>query len=154
MVRAAVEGVETVIHLAALPSVHRSVADPLVSNDVNAGGTLNLLVAARDAGVRRVVYAASSSAYGDTEVLPKVETMPAAPRSPYAVNKHVGELYCRVFTEVYGLETVSLRYFNLYGRSQFIVIRDRSGAEHPVIDCPGSGPGRHSVGTRHQQRFH
>jgi UDP-glucose 4-epimerase len=117
-VRRAVDGVQTVIHLAALPSVHRSVTDPLTSNDVNVGGTLNVLVAARDAGVRRVVYAASSSAYGDTEVLPKVETMPAAPRSPYAVNKHVGELYARVFTEVYGLETVSLRYFNVYGPRQ------------------------------------
>ncbi|MEE8508986.1 MAG: NAD-dependent epimerase/dehydratase family protein, partial [Myxococcota bacterium] len=117
-VREAARGVDTVIHLAALPSVERSIRDPQESHEVNVGGTLNVLNAARDAGVRRVVYAASSSAYGDTEILPKVESMTADPRSPYAVYKYVGELYGRVFGEVYGLETVSLRFFNIFGPRQ------------------------------------
>ena len=118
MVQEATKGVDYVIHLAALPSVPRSIRTPLESNDVNVGGTLNVLIAARDAGVKRVVYGASSSAYGNTEVLPKVEDMPALPLSPYAVNKFTGELYCRVFHEVYGLETASLRYFNVFGPRQ------------------------------------
>jgi len=118
MVQEATKGVDYVIHLAALPSVPRSIRTPLESNDVNVGGTLNVLIAARDAGVKRVVYGASSSAYGNTEVLPKGEDMPALPLSPYAVNKFTGELYCRVFHEVYGLETASLRYFNVFGPRQ------------------------------------
>src|SRR5262249_8021779 len=95
-----------------------SVADPWTSHDVNVNGTLALLLAARDAGVQRVVYAASSSAYGNTATLPKIETMPATPRSPYAINKYAGELYCQVFASVYGLETVALRYFNVFGPRQ------------------------------------
>jgi len=117
-VQEAVQGADYVIHLAALPSVARSVRTPIESNDVNVVGTLNLLIAARDAGVRRVVYAASSSAYGNSAVLPKVETMPSDPLSPYAVNKFTGELYCKVFARVYALETVSLRYFNVFGPRQ------------------------------------
>jgi nucleoside-diphosphate-sugar epimerase len=115
---AAVAGVEVVFHQAALPSVPRSVAEPVRTHAVNATGTLRLLEAARRAGVRRVVYAASSSAYGDTPELPKVETMPANPRSPYALQKWAGETYCRLFTDLYGLETVALRYFNVYGPRQ------------------------------------
>ena len=118
VVQEAVKGVNTVIHLAALPSVERSIRAPIESHDINIGGTLNVLIGARDASVRRVVYAASSSAYGDTETLPKVESMTVHPLSPYAVNKYVGELYCRVFSEVYGLETVALRYFNIFGPRQ------------------------------------
>jgi nucleoside-diphosphate-sugar epimerase len=111
-------GVETVFHQAAVPSVPRSVKDPLLSNANNIDGTLNVLVAAKEVGVRRVVLAASSSAYGDTEVLPKTEDMPGNPLSPYAVTKYVGELYARVFTKIYGLETISLRYFNVFGPRQ------------------------------------
>jgi len=118
MVRRAVEGVAWVFHQAAMPSVARSVEDPLMSNAVNVQGTLHVLVAARDAGVRRVVYAASSSAYGDTPTLPKVETMPASPLSPYALQKYAGEQYCGMFTRLYGLETVALRYFNVFGPRQ------------------------------------
>lgn len=118
VVQEAVKGVDYVIHLAALPSVPRSIRTPIESNDVNVSGTLNVLIAARDAGVKRVVYSASSSAYGNTEVLPKVESMVALPLSPYAVNKFAGELYCRVFHQVYNLETVSLRYFNVFGPRQ------------------------------------
>ena len=117
-VQEAVAGADYVLHLAALPSVARSVRTPIESNDVNVVGTLNLLVAARDAGVKRVVYSASSSAYGNSATLPKEETMPSDPLSPYAVNKLTGELYCRVFSRVYGLETVSLRYFNVFGPRQ------------------------------------
>jgi UDP-glucose 4-epimerase len=111
-------GVEVVFHEAALPSVARSVADPATSNDSNITGTLNLLIAARDAGVRRVMYAASSSAYGNTLTLPKHEGMVPAPISPYAVTKLTGEHYMRSFFECYGLETVSLRYFNVFGPCQ------------------------------------
>lgn len=114
----AVAGVEVVFHEAAIPSVPRSVADPLPTNEVNVTGTLKVLLAARRAGVRRVVYAASSSAYGDTPTLPKVESMATTPLSPYGVAKLAGELYCRAFTHVYGLETVSLRYFNVFGPRQ------------------------------------
>lgn len=111
-------GADTVFHQAALPSVPRSVDDPLTTNEYSVTGTLNVLLAARDAGVRRVVYAASSSAYGDIEGEFKVETMPPRPLSPYGVAKLAGEYYCQTFTEVYGLETVSLRYFNVFGPRQ------------------------------------
>jgi len=114
----AVEGVEIVFHEGALPSVPKSVEDPVGSNESNITGTLNLLVAARNAGVRRVVYAASSSAYGDSPTLPKEETMTPAPLSPYATQKYVGELYCRNFYDLFGLETVALRYFNVFGPRQ------------------------------------
>jgi len=116
--RQAMEGINVVFHQAALPSVPRSIKDPVRSHEVNATGTLNILVAARDAGVRRVVYASSSSAYGDTPTLPKVETQPQSPRSPYAVAKLAGEQYCRAFAAVFGLETVALRYFNVFGPRQ------------------------------------
>jgi nucleoside-diphosphate-sugar epimerase len=112
------EGVDYVIHLAAIPSVPRSVADPLTSNSANIDGTLNVLVAARDAGARRVVFAASSSAYGDHPALPRVETQGPRPLSPYALTKLTGEYYCKIFTRVYGLETVALRYFNIFGPHQ------------------------------------
>ncbi len=107
-----------VFHLAALGSVPASVNDPLLYDDVNIHGTLNVLQAAKNAGVKRLVYSASSAAYGDTPVLPKVETMTPSPKSPYAVTKLVGEYYCRVFAEVYGLSTCSLRYFNVFGPRQ------------------------------------
>lgn len=115
---AAVDGVEIVFHEAALPSVPRSVADPAETHEACVNGTFNLLAAAKEAGVRRVIYAASSSAYGDQPVLPKAETMKPDPMSPYAAAKLVGEYYCRVFTQVYGLETLSLRYFNVFGPRQ------------------------------------
>ena len=117
-VRRAVDGVNYVLHQGALPSVPRSVADPLTSNASNVAGTLHVLVAARDAQIRRVVCASSSSIYGDSPTLPKQENMPAWPKSPYAVSKLAGEGYCRAFTEVYGLETVCLRYFNVFGPRQ------------------------------------
>jgi nucleoside-diphosphate-sugar epimerase len=117
-VRKAVEGVEVVFHEAALASVPRSVDDPVASNDVNVTGTLNLLVASRDAGVRRVVYASSSSIYGDTPDLPKREDMAPSPQSPYAAGKLAAENYCTVFSALYGLECVSLRYFNVFGPRQ------------------------------------
>ncbi|HEX6278885.1 MAG TPA: SDR family oxidoreductase [Pyrinomonadaceae bacterium] len=116
--RKAVDGVEIVFHQAALPSVPRSVANPAETHNACVNGTFNLLTAARDAGVRRLVYAASSSAYGDQQTLPKVETMAPEPLSPYAAAKLTGELYCRVFSQVYGLETLSLRYFNVFGPRQ------------------------------------
>ena len=114
----AVTGAEVVYHLAALPSVARSVADPRASHEVNVDGTLNLLLAAVDAEVRRLVYASSSSVYGDTPVLPKHEDMPVSPRSPYAAAKLAGEAYCRSFARVYPLETVCLRFFNVFGPRQ------------------------------------
>jgi nucleoside-diphosphate-sugar epimerase len=114
----ALGGVEVVFHQAAVPSVPRSVAEPERTNDVNVSGTLGLLEAARRADVRRVVFASSSSAYGDTPVLPKVETMPPCPLSPYALQKYAGERYCQLFHRLYGLETVALRYFNVYGPRQ------------------------------------
>lgn len=117
-VAGAVRGADYVIHQAAIPSVPRSVADPVTSNDANINGTLNLLVAARDAGVKRLVYASSSSVYGDTPTLPKVETMPTKPKSPYALQKLTAEEYCRIFFEQYGLETIALRYFNVFGPRQ------------------------------------
>jgi len=114
----ALAGVRLVLHQAAIPSVPRSIADPLETHRANVDGTLHLLVAAKQAGVERLVYAASSSAYGDTPALPKVETMEPNPLSPYAVSKLVGEYYAKVFTRVYGLQTVSLRYFNVFGPHQ------------------------------------
>ncbi len=118
VVRGACRGVDCVLHLAARTSVPRSVKDPLETNDVNVNGTLNVLVAARDAGVRRVVFAASSSAYGDTPALPKSESMRPMPMSPYGVSKLAGEAYAQAFGHVYGLENVSLRYFNVFGPRQ------------------------------------
>ncbi len=115
---AACAGVDVILHEAALPSVARSVLDPLTSHRANIDGTLNLLLAARAAGVPRVVYAASSSAYGDTPTLPKVETMPPRPMSPYAVQKLAGEHYMQSFARVYGMDTVCLRYFNVFGPHQ------------------------------------
>ncbi len=112
------QGADYVLHQAALASVPRSVADPLKSHQANINGTLNLLLAARDAKVKRVIYAASSSAYGDTPTLPKQESMPPNPISPYAVQKLTGEFYLNSFYSVYGLETVSLRYFNIFGPRQ------------------------------------
>jgi nucleoside-diphosphate-sugar epimerase len=114
----AVSGMQYVLHQAAIPSVPRSVNDPVESNRSNVTATLNLLVAARDAGVRRLVYAGSSSAYGDTPTLPKHEEMAADPLSPYALQKLVGEQYCRMFTKLYGFETVTTRYFNVFGPRQ------------------------------------
>jgi Nucleoside-diphosphate-sugar epimerases len=116
--RRAVTGVDYVLHQAAIPSVPRSVQDPITSNRANIDASLNILVAARDAGIKRLVYAGSSSAYGDTPTLPKVETMPTAPLSPYALQKLVAEQYCQIFTRLYGLETVTIRYFNVFGPRQ------------------------------------
>lgn len=118
LLRSVFRGVDVVFHQAALGSVPRSVRDPWTSHDHNVNGTIQALLAARDAGVKRFVYAGSSSVYGDTAVLPKVETMPPNPLSPYAVSKYVGELYCSVFARVYGMETVTLRYFNVFGPRQ------------------------------------
>jgi len=114
----AVQRIDYVLHQAAIPSVPRSVKDPVSSNRANITSTLNLLVAARDAGVKRLVYAGSSSAYGDTPVLPKREDMAPNPLSPYALQKLVGEQYCRMFTQLYGFETVTTRYFNVFGPRQ------------------------------------
>lgn len=111
-------GASLVFHLAAIPSVPRSIKEPLPSHEVNINGTFNVLSACRDAGVQRVVYAASSSAYGDTAVLPKVETMSPKPQSPYAAQKLMGEYYCSVFSSCFGLESVSLRFFNVFGPRQ------------------------------------
>lgn len=117
-VRQAVKGVDHVLHQGAIPSVPRSVSDPIASNEANITGTLNVLVAARDAGVKRVVYASSSSVYGDIPTLPLVEDMPTNPLSPYALTKLTGEYYCRMFYTLYGLEAVILRYFNVFGPRQ------------------------------------
>ncbi|MEP6945705.1 MAG: SDR family oxidoreductase [Acidobacteriota bacterium] len=114
----AIEGVEVIFHEAALPSVPRSVENPAETHRACVDGTFNLLVKAKETGVRRFIYAASSSAYGDQPILPKVESMPADPLSPYAVAKLTGELYCRAFNNVYGLETMALRYFNVFGPRQ------------------------------------
>ena len=126
--RTAVDGVDYVLHQAAIPSVPRSVTDPITSNRANIDATLNVLVAARDAGVKRLVYAGSSSAYGDTPTLPKREDMPTNPLSPYALQKLVGEQYLQLFTRLYGLETVTIRYFNVFGPRQ-----DPSSAYSGVI---------------------
>jgi len=114
----AVEGIEYVLHQAAIPSVPRSVKDPIASHRANVDATVNLLVAARDAHVKRLVFAGSSSAYGNTPTLPKGEDMPSSPLSPYALQKVVGEQYLQMFTRLYGLETVSIRYFNVFGPRQ------------------------------------
>ena len=124
----AVQGIDYVLHQAAIPSVPRSVEDPITSNRANIDATLNVLVAARDAGVKRVVYAGSSSAYGNTDTLPKREDMPTHPLSPYALQKLVGEQYMQMFTTLYGLETVTIRYFNVFGPRQ-----DPSSAYSGVI---------------------
>jgi UDP-N-acetylglucosamine/UDP-N-acetyl-alpha-D-glucosaminouronate 4-epimerase len=116
--RRAVEGCQFVLHQAAIPSVPRSVKDPIASNRANVDATLNTLVAARDAGVRRLVFAGSSAAYGDTPTLPKHEAMTDNPLSPYALQKVIGEQYLKLFTRLYGLETVSIRYFNVFGPRQ------------------------------------
>jgi len=111
-------GADYVFHLAAFPRVQPSIEDPATANDINLNGTVNVLIAARDAKVKKVVYSASSSAYGDQTKMPLTEDMPAHPLSPYGLQKYVGELYCRLFSEIYGLPTVSLRYFNAYGKRQ------------------------------------
>jgi len=116
--RSAMKDIEVVLHQGALPSVPRSVDDPALTHQHCVDATFTLLLAARDAGIKRFVYASSSSAYGDTPTLPKIETMPPQPLSPYAVGKLVGEYYCSVFYKVYGLETISLRYFNVFGPHQ------------------------------------
>jgi UDP-glucose 4-epimerase len=117
-IRPLFHGVDYVFHLAAFPRVQPSIEDPITANDINLNGTLNVLVAARDAKVKKVVYSASSSAYGNQEKMPLREDMPAHPLSPYGLQKYIGELYCRLFSEIYGLPTVSLRYFNAYGPRQ------------------------------------
>jgi UDP-N-acetylglucosamine 4-epimerase len=124
----AVQNVDYVLHQAALGSVPRSINDPITSNDVNVSGFLNMLVASRDAGVKRFVYAASSSTYGDSESLPKVEDIIGKPLSPYAITKYVNELYATIFSNSYGMETIGLRYFNVFGRRQ-----DPNGAYAAVI---------------------
>lgn len=143
LVREAVDGVDFVLHQAALPSVPRSVRDPITTNDVNVTGTINVLSAARDAKVKRLVFASSSSVYGDNEVLPKHEGLVPAPMSPYAVSKLSGEQYCRVFTALYGFDTVMLRYFNVFGphqnpRSEYAAVIPRfiqqiAAGERPVV---------------------
>ena len=110
-----IKGAKFVFHLAALPRVQYSIEHPVETHEVNVTGTQNVLIAARECGVKRVVYSASSSAYGDQKVMPLVETMTPNPKSPYGLHKYVGEVYARVWSEIYGLETVSLRYFNVYG---------------------------------------
>jgi UDP-glucose 4-epimerase len=144
---AAVRGCDVVFHQAALPSVPRSIQDPLTTNAANVIGTLNVLLAARDSGVRRVVFASSSSVYGANEELPKREDMPALPVSPYAVGKLTGEGYCRSFSAVYGLETVALRYFNVFGPRQNLLsqyaavvpnfIRAALTGQRPVVHGDG-----------------
>jgi len=124
----AVQGVDYVLHQAALGSVPRSIKDPITTNDVNVSGFLNMLVASRDAKVKRFVYAASSSTYGDSQGLPKVEEVIGKPLSPYAITKYVNELYADIFSRTYGLETIGLRYFNVFGRKQ-----DPKGAYAAVI---------------------
>ena len=124
----AVNGVDYVLHQAALGSVPRSINDPITTNDVNVSGFLNMLVASRDAKIKRFIYAASSSTYGDSEGLPKVEDVIGKPLSPYAITKYVNELYAEIFSKTYGLETIGLRYFNVFGRKQ-----DPKGAYAAVI---------------------
>lgn len=147
LLKDAMAGVDTVFHQAAIPSVSRSVVEPVRSHEANATGTLKVLVSAADAGVERFIYAGSSSAYGDTPVLPKAESMPSLPLSPYAVSKLTGEHYCKAFHHVHGLETVVLRYFNVFGPGQdpsshyaaviprFVTLAQRG--EVPVINGDG-----------------
>jgi len=118
IVRTAVKGVDYILHQGALPSVPRSINDPITTNDVNILGTLNILEAAKEFGVKRVICASSSSIYGNSETLPKVETMPVNPMSPYALTKYAQERYCQIYYNLYGLETVALRYFNVFGPNQ------------------------------------
>lgn len=122
------EGVDAVFHLAALPRIPISIEKPAETHAINALGTLNVLIAARDAGAKKVVYSASSSVYGNQDKLPLREDMPPSPLNPYAVQKYIGELYCRIFSELFGLKTVSLRYFNVYGPRQHT-----EGAYAPVM---------------------
>jgi UDP-N-acetylglucosamine/UDP-N-acetylgalactosamine 4-epimerase len=124
----ATKNIDYVLHQAALGSVPRSIKDPITSNDVNVSGFLNMLVASRDNGVKRFVFAASSSTYGDSESMPKVENIIGKPLSPYAITKYVNELYADIFSKTYGLETIGLRYFNVFGRKQ-----DPNGAYAAVI---------------------
>jgi UDP-N-acetylglucosamine 4-epimerase len=124
----AVEGVDYILHQAALGSVPRSINDPITTNDVNVSGFLNMLTVARDAKVKRFIYAASSSTYGDSQDLPKVEDVIGKPLSPYAITKYVNELYAEIFSKTYGIETIGLRYFNVFGRKQ-----DPNGAYAAVI---------------------
>jgi len=126
--KTAVDGIDFVLHQAALGSVPRSINDPIASNETNVNGFLNMLVAARDANVKRFVYAASSSTYGDSESLPKIEDKIGKPLSPYAITKYVNELYAEIFSKTYGIETIGLRYFNVFGRRQ-----DPNGAYAAVI---------------------
>jgi UDP-N-acetylglucosamine 4-epimerase len=126
--REAVKNCDVVLHLAALGSVPRSIADPLTTNDININGFLNMIVASRDAGIKRFVYAASSSTYGDSKALPKIEEIIGKPLSPYAITKYVGELYADVFAKTYDMECIGLRYFNVFGRRQ-----DPAGAYAAVI---------------------
>lgn len=143
----AVDGMEYVLHEAALGSVPRSIKDPITTNDVNIGGFLNMLVAARDAGVKRFVFAASSSTYGDSQSLPKVEDIIGRPLSPYAITKYVNELYADVFAKTYGMEYIGLRYFNVFGRHQDpfgayaavipLFVRQFMKYESPVINGDG-----------------
>lgn len=126
--KTATQNIDYVLHQAALGSVPRSIVDPITSNDVNVSGFLNMLVASRDNGVKRFVFAASSSTYGDSESLPKVEDKIGKPLSPYAITKYVNELYADIFSKTYGLETIGLRYFNVFGRKQ-----DPNGAYAAVI---------------------
>lgn len=145
--RKAVEGMEYVLHEAALGSVPRSIKDPITTNDTNIGGFLNMLVAARDAGIKRFVFAASSSTYGDSESLPKVEEVIGRPLSPYAVTKYVDELYADVFARTYGIEFIGLRYFNVFGRRQDpygayaavipLFVKKLMAHEQPVINGDG-----------------
>lgn len=126
--RIALTDIDYVLHQAALGSVPRSIKDPITTNEVNVSGFLNILTAARDQGVKRVVYAASSSTYGDSESLPKIEEIIGKPLSPYAITKYVNELYAEIFSKTYGIETIGLRYFNVFGRRQ-----DPNGAYAAVI---------------------
>ena len=145
--RKSVESCDYVLHQAALGSVPRSIKDPITSNDVNVGGFVNMLVAARDAGVKRFIYAASSSTYGDSEALPKVEEVIGNPLSPYAITKYVNELYASVFSRVYGMECVGLRYFNVFGKRQDpfgayaavipLWVKQMINLERPVINGQG-----------------
>jgi UDP-glucose 4-epimerase len=140
-------GVDYVFHLAAFARVQPSIEDPITSNDINLNGTLNVLVAAKEAGVKKVVYSASSSAYGNQEQMPLREDMPTHPISPYALQKYIGEMYCRLFSEIYGLPTVCLRYFNVYGKRQAlegaycmvigIFVRQRKNGEPMTITGTG-----------------
>jgi len=140
-------GVDYVFHLAAFARVQPSIEDPITSNDINLNGTLNVLMAAKEAGVKKLVYSASSSAYGDQELMPLKEDMPTHPLSPYGLQKYIGELYCRLFSEIYDLPTVCLRYFNIYGRRQLlegayclvmgIFVRQRKNGEPMTITGDG-----------------